>query len=215
MKKYFTKLTEQYQNATGCKNIDPTSLEFLTEFDEWIIERQKILKEYKEFINDMFPYNEHNCVEIGKGCLDSIAIDTNIQMITPYISGINQNQQKVINANFKVTDGTPYIFKRTMGKYNIRNLNPNINHFITQNPYSITNINKWETLHNNGDIITVGVYGSVFDKDTTTKIEQLKQFKEKLIPDTYYDYHIIEDDMYCYTISSKPKILRKKSKELF
>lgn len=92
MKKYFTKLTEQYKKATGSENIDPTSLDFLSEFDDFILDRQKILREYQEFIRDMFPYVETNCVEVGKGFLDSIAINTDIQMITPYIGGINQNK---------------------------------------------------------------------------------------------------------------------------
>lgn len=210
MKKYFTKLTEQYKKATGDENIDPTSLDFLSEFDDFILERQRILREYQEFICEMFPYSEENCVEVGKGFLDSIAIDTNIQMITPYIAGINQSKQKVINANFKVTDGNPYIFKRTMGKYNIRSVNPNICHFITQNPYSISNISNWDQLHNNKDMITVGVYGSTFDKDVNSKLEQLKHLKEKLMDDTYYEYYVTEDDMYCYAISSKPKTLKKK-----
>lgn len=97
-----------------------------------------------------------------------------------------------------------------MGKYNIRSLNPNINSFITQNPFSISNIKNWDQLHNNGDMITVGVYGSTFDKDINSKIDQLKHLKEKLMDSTYYEYYVTEDDMYCYTISSKPKTLKKK-----
>lgn len=210
MKKYFTKLTEQYKGATGSQNIDPTSLDFLSEYDDFILERQRILREYKEFIREMFPYNEENCVEVGKGFIDSIAIDTDIQMITPYIAGINQSKQRVINANFKVTDGTPYIFKRTMGKYSIRVFNNNIDHFITQNPYNVSDIKNWDQLHNNKDKITVGVYGSTFDRDVTSKIELLKRFKEKLIDNTFYEYYVTEDDMYYYVISSKEKSLIKK-----
>ena len=57
--------------------------------------------------------------------------------------------------------------------------------------------------------IIVGVYGNIHEKDTETKIKQLKQFRDRLSEPFNEDY-IIALDRYCYVIASD-----RKQKKLF
>lgn len=81
-----------------------------------------------------------------------------------------------------------------------------INRFITQNPYDISYIKNWEQLHNKGHNITVGIFGSIYDKDVSQKISELKEFKKGFNDDNYSEDYVTENDMYCYTLSSSRKV---------
>lgn len=47
MEKYLIKLIEQFKSATGTKNVDVNSIEFVNEFSEWIKTRKIIGNEYE------------------------------------------------------------------------------------------------------------------------------------------------------------------------
>lgn len=209
MKKYLSKLIEQFKTATGVKNVDVNSVGFDTEFNEWIKSRQIIGNEYGLFIEYMGVHPEigDSSVEIGKGKYDSIVLDTDIPMITPYSDGIKRTSTGIITADFRVYEGTPMIVRYNKGGNQLEIVDTQyVRRFLTQNPYEQGCIRNWEQLHNAGNNITVGIFGSIYDKDIEQKIRQLEALKSGLIDDSFKEEYITEKDMYCYAISSTRKV---------
>ena len=98
------------------------------------------------------------------------------------------------------------VLKNKNGVNNLEFLDTSfINRFITQNPYDISYIKNWEQLHNKGQNITVGIFGSIYDKDISQKISELKEFKKGFNDDNFSEDYVTENDMYCYALSSSRK----------
>ena len=155
---------------------------------------------------DVYPKINGKTVEVDKGVFDSIALDSNMTMITPYPDGVNKAKGDLIKAAFTVYEGIPVVVKNKNGVNNLEFLDTSfINRFITQNPYDISYIKNWEQLHNKGQNITVGIFGSIYDKDISQKISELKEFKKGFNDDNYSEDYVTENDMYCYALSSSRK----------
>ena len=201
MEEYLIKLIKQFKQAIGIKHVDINSEEFVTEFSEWIRARQKIGAKYCSFIEYMGvnPEIGNSSVEIGKGKLDSIVLDTDIPMITPYSDIIDRPSDEIITAEFRVYNGTPMIIKD--GKLQMLDTEY-IGRFITQNPYESSCLINWEQLHNRGDNISVGIYGSIYDEDISKKIRQIESLKSNLTGDSFKEEYATEGDSYYYAISS-------------
>lgn len=209
MEKYFNKLVEQFKSATGTKNVDVNSQEFIKEFSEWVKSRKMIGSEYGAFIESMnvHPTIVGTSVEIGKGKHDSIVLGTEIPMITPYSEGIKRENGGIITADFRVYDGTPVIIKHNKGGNQLEMVDTDIvRRFITQNPYEQSCISNWEQLHNRGENITVGIFGSIYDKDTEPKIRQIEMLRDGLDDDSFKEEYTTADDRYYYAISSTRKV---------
>jgi hypothetical protein len=208
MGEYLSKLIEQFKSATGVNHVDINSEEFIREFSEWIIVRKKLRNHYNSFIEymDVYPKINGKTVEVDKGIFDSIALDSNMTMITPYPDGVNKAKGDLIKATFTVYEGIPVVVKNKNGVNNLEFLDTSfINRFITQNPYDISHIKNWEQLHNKGQNITVGIFGSIYDKDISQKISELKEFKKGFKDDNFSEDYVTENDMYCYALSSSRK----------
>ena len=208
MGEYLSKLIEQFQSATGVHHVDINLEEFIREFSEWIIVRKKLRNHYNSFIEymDVYPKINGKTVEVDKGIFDSIALDSNMTMITPYPDGVNKAKGDLIKATFTVYEGIPVVVKNKNGVNNLEFLDTSfINRFITQNPYDISHIKNWEQLHNKGQNITVGIFGSIYDKDISQKISELKEFKKGFKDDNFSEDYVTENDMYCYALSSSRK----------
>lgn len=217
MEKYLIKLIEQYKSATGTKKVDINSKKFINEFTDWLKTRKIMGKKYTSFINYMGVEPTiigEESVEIGKGKLDSIALDTGIYMITPYFEGIKIKNAGIINADFEVYDGIPNMIKHNKDGNQIKVVDSNyIRRFLTHNPYEQNCIRNWHELHNKGKNITVGVFGSIYDKDTESKIRQIKNLRDKLNDSYKEDYAVFGED-YCYAISSDEKKVKRLVKTL-
>lgn len=200
MEEYLRNLINQYKRATGINNVDVNSEEFINEFSEWIKIRKKMGDKYSSFIEYMgVNLIDNSSAEVGKGELDSIVLDTNASMITPYSDKIKKSSDELIDAEFRVYSSVPMIVKGSK----IKLLNAeNIKRFITQNPYEKSCIINWEQLHNHGENITVGMYGNIYDKDISKKIGQLELLKSNLIGDAFKEEYATEGDIYYYVISS-------------
>jgi len=208
MNEYFKKMINQFKSSEGLKNIDINSERFLKEFYEWLDYRNKIREDYSLFfdyiINDG---NNQKLIEVGKGKFDSILLNRKAIMITPYIEELkNISKSKIIKGNL-IVNKTPIIIdennqKRDLSFYGIEE---NIR-FITQNPYSEKDIDNWDQLQNN---ITLGVYGSVYDKDINEKLKYLEYLESKLYS-SYRKEHTIIGDTYCCAITSNDKKVLKK-----
>lgn len=205
---YIINLMTQFAMAKGIKNPDINSKLFVDEFANWILEMKQKGLDYLSFIDS---FDSHPVIvdggtaEIGKGKNDSVALDTDITLITPYLSDMRNESQSIIQGEFKVVESTPIIL-RDSKEYD----GSELSRFITQNPYSPQSLSNWENLHNSGlSNITVGVYGDIHDKDLESKIKVIKSLKEKLLDDSYVEDYSTYKDSYFYAISSDRKILRR------
>ena len=218
MEKYFNKLIEQFKSATGTKNVNVDSPEFIEEFCEWVNVRKMIGKHYTSFIEymDVHPMIIGEVgVEIGKGIHDSIALDTGIYMITPYSEGIKRTDAGIITADFVVYDGTPVMIKHCKGGNQFKEVDTQyIRRFLTHNPYEQSCIKNWEQLHNAGENITVGVFGNTYDKDINQKISQLQELRCGLTDGFFKEDFTIDRDNYYYAISSTGNVKVKTLKKL-
>ncbi len=211
MKEHLGYLIEQFKQANGIKSDDAKSQLFISEFTEWIKERQDVSTTYIELLDYMglSYFATPSVVEVGKGSVDSIVMPYDTLIITPYsrfLEELNtEDNKRVTNAYFRVVNGKP--FKVIPGEETT--LKPIKDSedltFMTQNPYTPKCVKNWGQLHNNfrNDII-VGVYGNIHDKDTETKIKLLKQFRDRL-SEPYNEEYIIALDRYCYVIASDRK----------
>lgn len=214
---YFNYLYDQFRKASGSKNIDLGSKEFLEDFSNWLKDMQKRGERYLEFLNYLdIDIDSYMVAEIGKGKSDSLVKDLTATIITNYPEGIDRNgfsNSRLIKARFSVSSGEPILYHiDNKGNYIIDTLSPLMfKSFMTQNPYTKKQIDDWDCLHNKGDKnIIVGVFGNIYDKDSVDKINELIDLKRKLIGAYIEDYTTI-DDTYCYVIASNKvrKILRK------
>lgn len=204
MKEYLKNLIKQYQSAAGVGNINMTSQELENEFINWIKDNRIIGKKYLSFLEymEVYPTIGETSTEIGKCKYDSIALDSDITIISPYFDNVEM-VNNVIPAAFGILDGIPTIAKYENGKAHVEAVDTSyFRRFITQNPYSQDNIKNWEYLHNKGENITVGVFGRTYDSDIEQKIKQILLLKNKLTDDSYKEEHAKIDDMYFYAISS-------------
>ena len=198
---YLEKLMKQFTKANGLNKIDMNSLEFLNEFKEWVTRQRVVSRDYKDLLNYMqIPLAK--IAEVGKGEFDSLALNNNLLMITPYAEELALENDKIINADFMVTVEKPLLIGPDKKEII---LDRRINSFMTYNPYEEEDIINWELLVGQGYPITTGVYGKIYDQDKTTKIKLLKNLKNKILQEVQEEYVTLEDK-YLYVISSTPKI---------
>ena len=210
MEKYLKNLIEQFKQATGTKNVDINSQAFISEFSEWIKSRKLMGKDYTSFIEymDVHPtVISEESVEIGKGKYDTIALDTGIHMITPYSEGIKRTDAGIITADFGVYEGTPIMIKHNKSDNQFEAVDTQyVRRFLTHNPYEQGCIRDWEQLHNVGENITVGIFGSIYDKDVEQKIQQIEALRDGIIDGYFKEDYVTSGDSYYYAVSSARKV---------
>ena len=213
---YFNYLYEQFRKAKGLEKIDLSSKQFLQEFSVWIKEMQKRGKIYLDFLNFLgINVDSYSVAEIGKGKSDSIVQDLATTVITPYPEGLNRKgfeYCRLITAKFKIYGGIPALLtKDGNGNKVLDTLSPTMfNTFMIQNPYTEKHIEYWDEMHNNSDKnIVVGVFGSLYDKDSVDKINALNKFKSNLVA-SYQEDYITDDDTYAFVVASKKDKYKKK-----
>ncbi len=80
---------------------------------------------------------------------------------------------------------------------------------MTQNPYTIYDLEYWDKLHNRGiHNIIVGMYGNIYDKDKEEKLDLMRNLFQKLDEEVITDYEILSDEYFC-VIGSKRNIKEK------
>lgn len=206
MYKYLDLLVMQFKQATGTKKVDINSHQFIKEFFEWLKKRRLIGTDYASFIDYMQgSFLTDSTVEIGKGKYDSIVLERNVPIITPFSEGII-HEAGITTAVFIVHNAKPLMIRRDSGEYQVEKVDTEqIRRFMTQNPYVRGDIHHWEQLHNRGNDITVGAFGSIYDKDIESKIKQIEKLKDKMA-DGYKEEYAIDKDSYYYAIVSARKV---------
>ena len=206
MEKYYDLLILQYLESIGeNRPLDSVSI---SEMADWLDLRQSQGKIYLNFIKEIVGNSEINeyGVEVNKGGLDTITNNTPIAMISEYPYGLS-SLKKVTNGTFLVQNGMPKI------KYSNGNTEPILEYFnyITQNPYNKDYIKGLDILHNLGESITLGIYGSTYDSDILKKKRELSFLEDKLV-EPFISEGTTLGDNYFYVVTSKPNIrTRKKS----
>lgn len=196
------KLFEQYKNALGLTDINKVEKEILLDFKCWLKCRQLMGLVYKSFIEKTLEIDfseTSSTAEVGKCNLDSIALQTNLSIITQYSNGFDFYTGQMNKSKLTIIDGNPVITSN-IGNIKFLNLLDGYDRFITQNPYSENDIRNWEQLVDNGYDITVGVFGSIDDKDIDKKINQIEDLNKKITG--LKDVFAVTGDTYCYAISS-------------
>lgn len=210
MSNYKKSLLEQFKSSQGIKSKNAETKIYMQDFAEWILERKNIGEDYTYFLSHLeLPFETSNCAEIGKSAFDSVVMPYDTTIITPHIEGLeNLDASRVMGATFEVIEGTPVIYIPTKedAVEMIEVPESEIKRYMTQNPYSMENIAAWHELHNSHEFdITIGLYGSIYDKDIEEKINSLKSLKGKLERDFIESYE--EDNgKYYYVLASERKV---------
>lgn len=208
MKEYLNKLMEQFISARGIKHADVNSEQFIREFCGWLKECELAAGKYlclTECVNDGDTYGE-NSVEIGKGVYDSLAIDKVTTILTPYSYELeDKTQSTIITGEFSARGFGNGPVVLTNGR--LKPISSDIKRFVTHNPYTQSDIRNWERLQISGKDITVGVFGSVYDKNIEEKVKQIKELKNRLIAGSIEEKYGTIDYMYYYFLNSNNKKL--------
>ena len=215
---YLHLLINQYMAAKGIKKVDYLSENFREEFKEWLKGNQKAGNTYFNFIESFEAYPSLNPIctaEVGKGKYDSVALSQGIGLITPFREEIAKSQI-ILPTEFRVYDCTPFAVKEEKGhSHFVKLTDSGIERYMTQNPYTIESIKRWEQLHNSGTSnITVGVYGNIHDKDFESKMELMQNLRERIMTDEVIEDYATDRDNYFYALSSTRKELKPKTRIL-
>lgn len=210
MSEYINNLIKQFISATGTKNVDVNSEEFVKEISDWIKRNKAIGENYTSFLKSINVYPNiigKDTIEIGKGVYDSIAIDTKMKMITPYSKNIEKKKGEIVTAKFGVFSGNPVFFNNDELDNKSDIIDSSIkSRFITHNPYERNCIKNWEQLHNVGENITVGVFGKVYDRDKNLKIRKIDSIRYGFSDYDFKEVYDSDGDNYFYAISSHRRV---------
>lgn len=218
MNEFLCKLLKQFIAATGVKNVDFNSQRFQSDFLEWINTRKLIGREYISFLSEIRVNPSiigGQSIEVGKGKYDSIALDTDMRMTTPYSSGIKRTDGGLITAGFLVYEGIPIMTSHdNKGNNQILMVQPqDRGRFITQNPYDVGCIRGWDQLYGAGEDITVGIFGDIHDKDINEKIKLIERLDDQNDGALRVEYDVEKDNYYCAISSSRKVKVKIKTKE--
>lgn len=212
---YVLELIKQYQSARGVP-FDASSKKSVEDFHNWLISQKINGDTYLYLMNKSNIITDLGDVaEVGKGYEDSIVLSHDqTSIITPYPESILcPPYGELYDAKFTVYDGKPVL----LDKYTFTEKEPadGISTYMTQNPYSYDELDKWAELHNNITIdgIIVGVYGGNTDKDKEAKLEKLMQFKNRLGYWYIDNYTNVGGHYYYFIATKRPEKIRYLAKK--
>ena len=199
MEQYLNNLLEQFRLATNSK-IDINSKEFLKAFANWIRERQIIGEGYTESLR----FQDSDCAEVGKGSYDTVVRPFNTTIITPNAVSFEMDRVKnrVVNGNIEVLDSSVVLVRNNKPIYLVSDI---ISTYMSQNPYSVSEfLNLINVSNSVGSNIILGVYGSIYDKDKSAKVDELRDLSKRLNYAFISNYET-SNDTYYYVVGLKGK----------
>lgn len=171
---------------------------YMLEFIEWLYEQSKTSNKYSEFIESFgVDLDCSSTAEVEKGKYDSIALP-NTTIISLYGDTLGTDSSKLY-----IYQGEPIIVSGS----NIKK-GQVVDMYVTQNPYSRGLISGWDTMHNSGTNLCVGVFGNNYDKDKDEKLKFISQFIEKLSDDYICEYDTVENSYMCFVKSNRKKLVK-------
>lgn len=207
MKKGLYELLKQFVVARGIKRPDIHSNEFMSEFYEWIKTRQAIGEEYLALIEEFnLPVKDSSCAEINKGVYDSITIDHDTTLITPYIEEKElYDPSRLIKYSLHVDSNFGFPEIKMEEGYRLIIPEHEVSTYITQNPYNQSLYKGLELLHNsNRNNIVFGVYGETSDKDIREKLNSVLRLRKELTRG-YDETDMTTHGYYLYAIASEDR----------
>ena len=191
--KYILNLYQQYCDARKIV-FNPKQIEkFTDDFCEWIVENEKLMVKYQEYLFSLDYMYGKTISEVGKGKYDSFKLIDSI-IVSPYAETL-----KIANSELFILGNCPLI--KTKQGINV----PKTDILFTHNPYAEMMIYNWFKIHNSQSYdISIGVYGSIYDGDFAQKIKMIEILSKQMESDHRVDYDTDKDNYFC-TINSKRK----------
>lgn len=202
-------VVKQFLESKPMPKCSLKDVEYSRDFMNFILERRKLGEIYTSVLSSMgVNYDTSSCAEIGKGRLDSVVLDYDTTIITPYYSGIEKSGYKgfLIPTNIKIYDGIPKLIDNS-GQLVISPVD--IETYMIQNPYCEEQLDGLVELYKNGHAgIVVGVFGNIHDLDYTKKVNMIKTAQLKIGKCNALWGET--DDSYYYAVSVPKKYVYKK-----
>jgi len=201
LNKYLLCLYHQYCMSKGniCVYDDLSKLSY--EFTEWISKNRLLAHEYLDYLKYLEVVPNDNIIEIGKGRYDSIS-NQEMEIVSPFANSLGfENSEFLIIGTIPIIEKQKEIFVA------------NTDILLTHNPYFLESIFNWSKIHNSKKYdISVGMYGSIYDKDYEEKIKILKILANQMSDDYRFDYDTDKDKYFCSLNSDRKtkKLILKK-----
>lgn len=191
---YILLLYKQFCDSLG-KKFNKVNIFEDNDFISWIINMQKVSKEYISFLSYIGVVNRQNILaEINKGKYDSLALN-NLLIVSQFAKTMNFNDSRLfVGNNIPIIESNSTLYNAS-----------NVDFFITHNPYSTYYFSNLNQIHLLGYNICFGMFGKIYDSDKMTKLRVLKQFADGL-DNQYKIYYDTNNDCYFECIKSQRKI---------
>ena len=197
MNKYLLCLFEQFNESRGYNRKDFKSNDYIEEFSCWIKLMKKKILIYQYYLQEnQIDLNNEYTKELNKGKYDTISLP-NTSIISPYGQSLGKE-----NSQIYMFQGEPLIINGS----NIKREQV-VGTYITQNPYSLDNLDFFKYCIENDVEFLLGVFGTITDKDIKTKINRIQRIKSMYdkVSENYETYN----GTYIYTIQNRGKVLNK------
>ncbi len=197
MNKYLLCLFEQFNESRGYNRKDFKSNDYIEEFSYWMKLMKKNILIYQYYLQEnQIDLNNEFTKELNKGKYDTISLP-NTSIISPYGQSLGKG-----NFQIYMFQGEPLIINGS----NIKREQV-VGTYITQNPYSLDNLDFFKYCIENDVDFLLGVFGTITDKDIKTKINRIQRIKSMYdkVSENYETYN----GTYIYTIQNRGKVLNK------
>jgi len=197
MNKYLLCLFEQFNESRGYNRKDFKSNDYIEEFSCWIKLMKKNILIYQYYLQEnQIDLNNEYTKELNKGKYDTISLP-NTSIISPYGQSLGKE-----NSQIYMFQGEPLIINGS----NIKREQV-VGTYITQNPYSLDNLDFFKYCIENDVEFLLGVFGTITDKDIKTKINRIQRIKSMYdkVSENYETYN----GTFIYTIQNRGKVLNK------
>ena len=214
--KSYEYLIEQFKTARGLQESDENTLEFLKQFESWIIEMKKMSNVYLDALKEEgLDFYNYTTAEVGKGKNDIITAPYNTTIISEVPTNLLKNIEKS-----RILTGELFVSSRQLPylstEKDVKRLPRYIDTFMTQNPYSTYELNDLRDLHNSGNYsIIAGVYGDIYDADRKKKVTSIQRLANELDGNFRLEENTDDNVYYTFVGSGKKSIFLKILQEAF
>lgn len=162
---------------------------------------------YRKFVKEAgVDFDKETAVEVGVGPIDSVFLNDQTTIVTPYKGTFSERKGKVFEGQYVVRNGDIEMLDRAQRKFEIETTPLEIAKgrlYLTQNLLTRFEYNSWLKLAKD-NAIAVGVYGLKTDCDKSKKSELLREFARNVEGGASYLYGGDENG-YFEVVQSKPR----------
>lgn len=208
---YEIKMKREFTNATGL-----TIKDNALEYSNWLRNLKLSAMLYKELLSEKgINCDSQEIVEINKGYNDTIIEDGfKAILITEFADSFFDKGSKynLIDGKFRVLKCMPTYKFRNYDEKSINNIFDEngiaikfYKRFLTHNPIHPDELDYYIPLLSTGNDLTIGVHGSLEDKDRTKKLSEIVKLTKR-IPSSYCElFEKTDDKSYAYIMSTNLK----------